>query len=166
MTLIQRRNNVVCPVGCTSQILVLSYLRDIVCNVIVIHCHQDQYQKWIDGGGEDTVDMAQEDDPFWEPTEDILIGSASVFLQSLAYGLDFDDKLAIADYKGDEEGTITVSVAPCTTNGQALDEDFFVDEPRDLLGKPFSFKVTAHFFYISLGKFTLNAIGSIPTSRR
>ena len=25
--------------------------------------------------------MKQEEDPFWEPTEDVLIGSASVFLQ-------------------------------------------------------------------------------------
>ncbi len=36
---------------------------------------------------------------FWEPIEDILIGTAGVFLQSLAYLLDFDDEINIVDYK-------------------------------------------------------------------
>ena len=43
--------------------------------------------------------MKKEEDPFWEPPEDILIGTANVFLQSLSYALDFDDKLAVTDYK-------------------------------------------------------------------
>ena len=43
--------------------------------------------------------MPREEDPFWEPPEDILIGTANVFLQSLAYALDFDDKLTVTDYK-------------------------------------------------------------------
>ena len=38
-------------------------------------------------------------DPFWEPPEDLLVGTANVFLQSLAYALDFDDKLSVTDYK-------------------------------------------------------------------
>lgn len=36
---------------------------------------------------------------FWEPVEDALIGTANVFVQSLAYLLDFDDEVAIVDYK-------------------------------------------------------------------
>ena len=44
-------------------------------------------------------DIPREEDPFWEPPEDILIGTANVFLQSLAYALDFDDKLSVTDYK-------------------------------------------------------------------
>jgi len=43
--------------------------------------------------------IPKEEDPFWEPPEDVLIGTASVFLQSLSYALDFDDKLSITDYK-------------------------------------------------------------------
>lgn len=54
------------------------------------------YQKFLDGEEDDVV---QEEDPFWEPTENVLIGSANVFLQSLAYGLEFDDRLTISDYK-------------------------------------------------------------------
>lgn len=49
--------------------------------------------------GEDLSKIPKEEDPFWEPPEDILIGTASVFLQSLSYALDFDDKLSITDYK-------------------------------------------------------------------
>ena len=36
---------------------------------------------------------------FWEPVEDILIGTANAFLQSLAYCLDFNDEICIVDYK-------------------------------------------------------------------
>lgn len=39
------------------------------------------------------------EDRFWEPVEDLLIGTASVFPQCLAYRLDFDDEICIMDYK-------------------------------------------------------------------
>jgi len=37
------------------------------------------YQRYLDG--EDVFSIAKEQDPFWEPTEDVLIGTANVFLQ-------------------------------------------------------------------------------------
>ena len=43
--------------------------------------------------------LPKEEDPFWEPPEAVRIGTASVFLQSLSFALDFDDKLSITDYK-------------------------------------------------------------------
>lgn len=98
------------------------------------------YQKYLDG--EDVLKIPKEQDPFWEPPEDVLIGTANVFLQSLSYALDFDDKLAVTDYKGQEEATLYVNVAPCTQNGKPLDEDYFVDNPEELLGKPYHFKVS------------------------
>ena len=100
---------------------------------------QDMYERWLDG--EDISKIPKEEDPFWEPTEDVLIGTANVFLQSLAYALDFDDRVAVADYKGQEEGYIVINVAPTTQKGKLLDEDFFVDDPTELLNKPFHFKV-------------------------
>ncbi|CAF4449794.1 unnamed protein product, partial [Adineta steineri] len=36
---------------------------------------------------------------FWEPAEDILLGTANLFVQSLAYLLDFNDEITITDYK-------------------------------------------------------------------
>ena len=59
---------------------------------------KDLYQRFLDGD-ESVKTIPQEEDPFWEPPEDVLIGTANVFLQSLSYALDFDDKLAITDYK-------------------------------------------------------------------
>ena len=37
--------------------------------------------------GDDVAAIPKEEDPFWEPTEDVLIGTANVFLQSLCYAL-------------------------------------------------------------------------------
>jgi hypothetical protein len=85
--------------------------------------------------------LPKEEDPFWEPTEDVLIGTSNVFLQSLSYALDFDDRLAITDYKGLEEGFMYVNVTPCEETGKLLDTEYFVDEPSQLLGKPYHFKV-------------------------
>ncbi|ELT99958.1 hypothetical protein CAPTEDRAFT_223727 [Capitella teleta] len=114
---------------------------------------QDLYQRWLDGD-EDVQKIKKEEDPFWEPTEDVLIGNANVFLQSLAYGLDFDDRLAITDYKGQEEGSISVHVAPCTQTGKPLDEDYFVDNPSELLGKPYHFKVSIRSAEIKKARFS------------
>lgn len=100
---------------------------------------QDLYQRFLDG--EDMTQLKKEEDPFWDSPEDIVIGSANVFLQSLSYALDFDDTLTVTDYKGNEEGSIIINVTPCTQNGKPLDEDYFVDDPKDLLGKPFHFTI-------------------------
>ena len=35
-----------------------------------------------------------------------------------------------------------VAVSPCTAKGEALDEDNFIEEPEELLGKPYHFKVS------------------------
>ena len=85
--------------------------------------------------------MSKDEDPFWEPTEDVLIGTSNVFLQSLSYALDFDDRLAITDYKGVEEGYMYVNVTPCEASGKLLDSEYFVDDPSQLLTKSFHFKV-------------------------
>ena len=113
---------------------------------------QDLYQRFLDG--EDMSKLEKEEDPFWEPPEDILIGTANVFLQSLSYALDFDDKLAITDYKGSEEGTILINVTPCSQTGKPLDEDYFIDDPKELLGKPYHFKVTVRNAELQKSKFS------------
>ena len=64
-----------------------------------------------------------------------------LFLQSLAYALDFADELSITDYKGQEEGKLLVNITPTTQAGMALDEENFVEDPKELLNKPFHFKV-------------------------
>lgn len=103
---------------------------------------QDLYQAMLDGD----IDITQiplEEDPFWEPVEETLIGTASIFLQSLSYVLDFEDRLTVTSYKGQEEGFLTVSISPCKSNGRILGEECYVENPRELLGVAYHFKV--HF---------------------
>ncbi|XP_052834331.1 kinesin-like protein KIF28P [Octopus bimaculoides] len=101
---------------------------------------QELYQDYEDG--EDVSKIPQKDDPFWEAPEEELVGTANIFLQSLSYNLEFEDCILVSDYKGEEEGSITVNVAPCTSTGIVLKEETFVEDPRALLGEPFYFKVT------------------------
>eukprot|EP00794_Sanderia_malayensis_P019281 gene19281-21207_t len=114
---------------------------------------QDLYQRYLDGD-ESVKTIPQEEDPFWEPLEDVLIGTANVFLQCLSFALDLDDKFGITDYKGSEEGDLIINITPCTKPGKPLDEESFVDDPKDLLGKPFHFKVTVRHAEVQKARFS------------
>ena len=57
---------------------------------------QDVYQRFLDG---DHISCPQEEDPFWDPPADVLIGSSNAFLQALGYGIDMDDPILVTDYK-------------------------------------------------------------------
>ncbi len=48
----------------------------------------------------------------------------------------------ITDYKGDDQGQLHIAIDPCDTKGNELPEDYFVDDPSELLHKPYSFKVS------------------------
>lgn len=43
--------------------------------------------------------LKKEDDPFWEPVEDLFVGLGNFFIQNLSYRMDFEDKCYISDYK-------------------------------------------------------------------
>ena len=98
------------------------------------------YQAWLDGD-QDISLIPKEEDPFWEPIEDALIGTANIFLQSLAYALDFEDCLNIVDFKSVKVGSLNVHLTPCSDKGRPLGEEHYVDDPRELLGKLYHFKV-------------------------
>lgn len=55
--------------------------------------------------------------------------------------VDTDEKLPINDFKGNEEGFLQVVIDPCTASGGALGDNDFVDDPKELVGKPLSFKI-------------------------
>ncbi|XP_060063153.1 kinesin-like protein KIF28 [Ylistrum balloti] len=113
---------------------------------------QDLYQRFLDG--DDLSKVSKEEDPFWEPPEEVLIGTANAFLQSLSFALDFDDQLIITDYKGQEEGTLDVRVAPCDAKGKPADDESFVEDPSELLNKPFYFKVFVKKAEINKSRFS------------
>lgn len=81
------------------------------------------------------------DDPFALPDGDVIIGAATCFLQALCYCIEFEDNISIVDYKGRSEGKLTVSIWPCDKNGTNLTSEACVDDPKELLGKPISFKI-------------------------
>ena len=67
--------------------LILSYIPDYF-----------SLPRYLDG--EDLVlRLKKEDDPFWEPVEDLFLGLGNFFLQKLSYRMDFEDKCYITDYK-------------------------------------------------------------------
>ena len=43
--------------------------------------------------------------------------------------------------QGSEQASLYVNVTPCTQSGKSLDEDYFVDDTKELLGKPYHYKV-------------------------
>jgi kinesin family protein 1 len=69
---------------------------------------QDHYQKFLDGE-EFILRLRKEEDPFWEPPEDLFIGLSNFFLQSLIYCMDFEDKAYISDYKVRQENIKSLS---------------------------------------------------------
>ena len=101
---------------------------------------QDLYQRFLDGDG--TVEeMPNDEDPFWDPPGEVLIGTSNAFLQALAYGIDFDEPIMVGDYKGEDQGKLNVMISPCDDKGNSLGEDYFIEDSSELLGKPYNYKV-------------------------
>ena len=63
------------------------------------------------------LDKEADKDPFWDPPEDIFLGSAYVYLQTLAYGLDIDEYLPVSNYRGVTVGQLQVQVKLCDPPG-------------------------------------------------
>ena len=59
---------------------------------------EEHYQRFSEGD-QSVLTIDKEFDPFWEPVEDVLIGTATYFLQPLAFRVDVDERTAIYDYK-------------------------------------------------------------------
>ncbi|XP_074659378.1 kinesin-like protein KIF28 isoform X2 [Tubulanus polymorphus] len=99
---------------------------------------QEMYQNFIEGND---WDVAKEQDPFWEPANsEVLIGSVHIYLQSLAYLIEVEENLAITDFKGQEQGHLSIAINPCNKDGKD-NEDDFVEDPDELIGKSLYFKV-------------------------
>lgn len=99
---------------------------------------QEMYQNYIEG---DEWDLPEERDPFWEPYDaEVQIGSAQLYLQSLAYMIEVEETLSITDYKGNDQGRLQVEAYPCDKTGNE-DIDDFVEDPKELIGNPLYFKL-------------------------
>lgn len=83
---------------------------------------EELYQRFRDG--EDS-DVAQEDDPFWDPVEVVHLGSAHIWLQSLAYCMPFEEQVEFLNCDGLEEAVLHVHIAPCSPAGRWVCPLFF-----------------------------------------
>ena len=81
------------------------------------------------------LDADQDQDPFWDPPEDLFLGSAYVYLQPLAYGLDIDEaKMPVSNYRGVTIGHLQVQVCLCDQDGKPLAPGASdIEAPDDLL---------------------------------
>ncbi|KAM8812621.1 LOW QUALITY PROTEIN: kinesin-like protein KIF28P [Rhynchonycteris naso] len=98
---------------------------------------EELYQRLLDG--EDSH-VAQEDDPFWDPVEVVHLGSAHIWLQSLAYCMQFEEQVEFLNCNGLAEAVLHIHVTPCSLAGACSEEDVVID-PLELLGKRMDFQI-------------------------
>ncbi|XP_040824244.1 kinesin-like protein KIF28P [Ochotona curzoniae] len=99
---------------------------------------EELYQRFRDGEGSH---VAQEDDPFWDPVEVVHLGSAHIWLQSLAYRMQLEEQVEILNCDGLEEAVLDVHIAPCSPAGRVHGEEDVVMDPLELLGKRMDFQI-------------------------
>lgn len=88
---------------------------------------EELYQRFLEG--EDSH-VAQEDDPFWDPVEVIHLGSAHVWLQSLAYSMKFEEQVEFMNCDGEVAAVVHIHVTPCSPEGR------WVSPPSPPLPRP------------------------------
>ncbi|CAG2249088.1 unnamed protein product [Mytilus edulis] len=89
---------------------------------------------WMDG---ENVIVKRDKDPFWDPVEDVFLGSAHILLQSLSYCVEIDEHFTLHNYHGKEEAVTQVKLLPCDSKGELYSEDEII-EPHEMIGKPFN----------------------------
>jgi kinesin family protein 1 len=103
---------------------------------------REMYANWVDDPAS-LAKVPQDEDPFWDPAEPVLVGDATVYLSPLAFMLDFEDTVDLRDYKGESAGVLDVKIDPCNADGSPIDEDEaeMPEEASELIGKDLHYKV-------------------------
>ncbi|MGH0136011.1 UNVERIFIED_CONTAM: hypothetical protein FKN15_001723 [Acipenser sinensis] len=99
---------------------------------------EELYQRHIE---EDTVCVDREKDPFWDPVDCVHLGSAHVWLQSLAFCIKLEERVEFLNSEGSEEAILQIHLVPCTATGEVLGEDDILIDPTELLGRRFDFQI-------------------------
>ncbi|XP_038646163.1 kinesin-like protein KIF28P [Scyliorhinus canicula] len=102
---------------------------------------EDMYQHFLENG---RLQNKMEQDPFWDPVEILHIGSAHVWLASLAYCIAYEDQVDVINNQGKEEAVIQIRLFPCRSTGTPLGEESVNVDPGDLLGKRMDFQMQIH----------------------
>ena len=102
----------------------------------------EMYQNHVDGDAD--WDLPQDIDPFYETVAShVLIGQAQIHLKCLAYQIGFDESVIITDYQAQERGYLQVQIVPLKEDETPIedeDDDYFVEEPSELVGKSMKYR--------------------------
>ncbi|XP_078800696.1 kinesin-like protein KIF28 [Oryzias latipes] len=107
---------------------------------------EDVYQRYqseqSDGRGAQgllAVALPRDKDPFWDPVEPLLLGTAHLWLQSLAFRIPLEEQLEVLGSEGTEEAILQAQLVPCTSTGIPLGEDDILIDPSEALGRRLDF---------------------------
>ncbi|XP_053488799.1 kinesin-like protein KIF28 [Ictalurus furcatus] len=85
--------------------------------------------------------LPQDKDPFWDPVEPLHLGSAHLWLHSLAFRIAVDEQVEVVGPEGTEEAILHARLVPCSPEGLSLGEDDILIDPTELLGKRLDFQL-------------------------
>jgi len=107
---------------------------------------RDQLNEYFENG--ELPKVEQDKDPFWDPSEPMLVGTSYLSLKNLGYMLNNDLNAKILSSEGERgmRGMVMVKYWPCAANGtDEPDDDLMCDEPHELVGKECYFNVEIEF---------------------
>ncbi|XP_053173114.1 kinesin-like protein KIF28P [Scomber japonicus] len=85
--------------------------------------------------------LPRDKDPFWDPMEPLLLGTAHLWLQSLAFRIPLEEQLEVLGSEGTEEAILQAQLVPCSSTGLPLGEDDILIDPSELLGRRLDFQL-------------------------
>ncbi|XP_024862257.1 kinesin-like protein KIF28P isoform X2 [Kryptolebias marmoratus] len=91
--------------------------------------------------GLSAVTLPRDKDPFWDPVEPLLLGTAHLWLQSLAFRIPLEEQLEVFGSEGTEEAILQAQLVPCTSTGLPLGEDDILIDPSEVLGRRLDFQL-------------------------
>ncbi|KAK5873789.1 hypothetical protein PBY51_018797 [Eleginops maclovinus] len=103
--------------------------------------HQAERSRDNIAEGLSTAALPRDKDPFWDPVEPLLLGTAHLWLQSLAFRIPLEEQLEVLGSEGTEEAILQAQLVPCTSTGLALGEDEILIDPTELLGRRLDFQL-------------------------
>ncbi|CAD5220541.1 unnamed protein product [Bursaphelenchus xylophilus] len=99
----------------------------------------EMYQSYMDNDPQ--WNLPRDKDPFYESTDSSVdVGTATVYLRSLAFLVEVEENYPINDIQGSEAGQLSVALTPCNANGKEILGEF-VEDPMELVGQNLGFKV-------------------------
>ncbi|XP_067223860.1 kinesin-like protein KIF28P [Chanodichthys erythropterus] len=103
---------------------------------------EEVYQQQVEGGeGADRAPLPRDRDPFWDPLEPLHLGSAHLWLQSVAFRIPLEEQVEVVGPEGTEEAILQTQLVPCSPMGLPLGEDDILIDPSELLGKRLDFQL-------------------------